>query len=326
MSTLNIFDCSLWQLVHWETVSATAHVAFIKATDGQNTRDPVFDYNWSESKTHRVARSPYHYFRARKLVSSARKQAEHHLKTLAAAGGPGDLLDPATGRPLTWLDCERNDEDLTQNELENALWKYINTIEDNGLAVGIYTSQAWWNTCVTGPHRQTDIPRDRLLWISNPRLTGDPSIPWDWSKRYFAKPSLQWEFHQYSFKGYIAGIFEPNKPGVLGDVDLNRCRWSLETASKRYGVEFTPKPAMALDGSVQPPAPEAIPSRVRIAGNLGSDPLRIRSAPFGAVRAQTWKGIEFDVLATKLDPQNRPWYCIGPDMFIASWYCHAVSY
>jgi hypothetical protein len=47
---------------------------------------------------------------------------------------------------------------------------------------------------------------------------------WDWSKRYASKPSLQWEFHPYSFKGYIAGIFEPNKPGVLGDVDLNRCR------------------------------------------------------------------------------------------------------
>jgi hypothetical protein len=68
------------------------------------------------------------------------------------------------------------------------------------------------------------------------------------------------------------------------------------------------------------------PTRVRIAGNLGSDMLRIRSAPFGAIRAQTWKGVEFDVLATKHDPQNRIWYCIGPDMFVASWYCHAVSY
>jgi len=329
MTDTMIVDVSRYQLVT-PVANSTVHVYLAKSTQGQKKYAPddqVENTFMMAQLDQNALFSPYHYFwRQPTDVASGRKQAEHMarvLEALVSAHG-GKFSDMNwKGRPIVWLDVENvqtslGEPDASQNWMENQIWKFINNIDSLlGADVGIYTSKYGWTT-VTGPgsNRSTDIPRDRALWVSNPG-SQKPAIPWDWEKRY--GPEC-WSIWQYSFTGKVNGIMKPYIPAVQATVDLNKANGNLDWFNRTFGTSLTPK---AIAPPVEPPVVTQ-PKRVEIEMQSAAERLNLRSSPFGGVCAQTWDGVQFPVIGSLKDSQGRDWWQIGPELFVASWYCKAV--
>lgn len=330
MSDVAIVDVSLYQLVTDEACKSV-HAFLAKTSQGQVKYKP----DSQVENTYRVVQrnentvfAPYHYWwRNPTDVATGKKQAEQMARILEnlATTYNGKISDLTwMGKPLVWLDVDPQNGGLgepamTQNQMENGIWKFILNMDSLlGAEVGIYTSQWAW-TSVTGPgkNRSTDIPRDRPLWVSNPRTGGQPLMPWDWEKRYGVDC---WKIWQYSFTGKIPGIMKPNSPSVMATVDLDWANGSLEWFNGQFKTKLTPK-AVVLP-PVDPPV-VVRPDVVEIQMNAG-EMLNIRRSPFGDVCAQTWDGEQFRVTGLAKDGQDRPWWQIGPEMYVASWYCKAV--
>lgn len=328
-NSISIVDVSKWQLVTPKACETT-HLFITKACQGQKKYDPdpqlENTYNVVRADKN-TAFSPYHYWwRNPSDVGTGKKQAEQMariLENLVSVHG-GKFSDlKYNGKPLVWLDVDPvytagGEPEMSQNQMENGIWKFIYRIDELlGAEVGIYTSQYAW-TSVTGPghNRSTDIPKDRPLWVSNPKTSGSPLIPWDWEKRYGLDC---WKIWQHSFTGKIPGIMKPNSPTVIATVDLNRANGSLEWFNSQFNTDLAPKSVV-----VTPPPPVVIqPDRIEIEIQ-GADTLNLRSTPFGTIVAKTWDGVQFPVIGRADDGQGRPWWKIAPEMYVASWYCKGV--
>lgn len=327
-----IVDVSKWQLVT-EEACQHVHAFFVKASQGEKkyNPDPKLESHYKVIRNcSNVVWAPYHYFWRSDRVDNGKRQAENLAAVLGALidthGGKISDLE-WQGKPLIWLDVDPvqtglGEPNVSQNQMENQIWKFINNVDSLlGAEVGIYTSLYAWQS-VTGTSRTTDIPRDRPLWVSNPRTSGKPSMPWDWVKRYGVDC---WKIWQYSFTGKIPGIMKPDKPGTQASVDLNRANGNLAWFNATFKTKLTPKGEVIITPPPPPTEPPVVvlPDRVEIemAGDLR---LNIRTSPFGQVVAQTWDGIQFEVFAYTLDAQKRPWWKIGPEMYIASWYTREV--
>lgn len=324
---ISIVDTSLYQLVKPEACNHV-HVFISKASQGERiSADSQIANTWrTVQAAENTSIAPYHYFWRSNQVDNGKRQAENMarvLENLVSVHG-GKISDLEwQGKPLVWLDVEQQQASLgeppaDQDFMENQIWKFINNIDKLlGAQVGIYTSKYAW-TCVTGPghNRNTDIPRDRPLWISNPG-SKQPAIPWDWEKRY--GPSY-YDLWQYSFTGKVPGIMKPNTPSVQAAVDLDRSKVdSLDWFNKRFGTALQPKTIIA-----PPPPVTEQPKRIEIEMAAGQK-LNLRKAPFGTVCAQTWDGVQFPVIGQALDGQGQPWWQIGPEMYVAGWYCKVIA-
>jgi lysozyme len=194
-ATTKGIDVSKWQdTINWTSVkNAGIAFAFIRLSDGANTKDAKFAANWAGAKSVGIIRGAYQFFRPAQSVTT---QADMMIAAIGTYT-PGDLppvidveddggLAPATvaSRVRQWVD-----------RVQNAL----------GVTPIVYTGKYFWRDEVGGPSSFAPNP----LWIAQ-YTSLCPDLPGPWTR---------WTFWQYTDSGSVAG--------VPGPVDTNRFNGSL---------------------------------------------------------------------------------------------------
>ena len=184
-------DVSRWQGdIDWMKLRTQgANFAFIKATDGGDHLDPMFQKNWRRAKEAGIKRGAYHFFYWCRVASS---QAEWFIRNVPK--------DPDALPPV--IDAEYNGESSCKKRLSRA--KYVEKIKvfaemlerHYGKRPIIYTAPDFYEDNLSG--ELTEYP----FWLRS--VAAHPS------KRY---PNRRWTFWQYSGSGL--------SHGVSGKIDLN---------------------------------------------------------------------------------------------------------
>ena len=184
-------DVSRWQGdIDWMKLRTQgANFAFIKATDGGDHLDPMFQKNWRRAKEAGIKRGAYHFFYWCRVASS---QAEWFIRNVPK--------DPDALPPV--IDAEYNGESSCKKRLSRA--KYVEKIRvfaemlerHYGKRPIIYTAPDFYADNLSG--ELTEYP----FWLRS--VAAHPS------KRY---PNRRWMFWQYSGSGL--------SHGVSGKIDLN---------------------------------------------------------------------------------------------------------
>ncbi|MCR6500006.1 glycoside hydrolase family 25 protein [Shinella sp. CPCC 101442] len=184
-------DVSRWQGdIDWMKLRTQgANFAFIKATDGGDHLDPMFQKNWRKAKEAGIKRGAYHFFYWCRVASS---QAEWFIRNVPR--------DPDALPPV--IDAEYNGESSCKARISRA--KYVEKIKvfaemlerHYGKRPIIYTAPDFYEDNLAG--ELTEYP----FWLRS--VAAHPS------KRY---PNRRWTFWQYSGSGL--------SHGVSGKIDLN---------------------------------------------------------------------------------------------------------
>ena len=181
-------DVSHWQgEIDWSKVRQSGiRFAFVKATQGRDSIDPMFKSNWAALAEGSLLRGAYHF-----LVPDVdgAEQARHFLKTVNF--GTGDLL------PVV-------DVETAGTGLPKVLADFLAEVRKE-LSVDpiIYVSPYFWNDNIA-PTLTAPLPN--ALWIAEygvktPRSTSRIG---------------PWTIWQYSQSGKV--------PGIQGKVDLDRAK------------------------------------------------------------------------------------------------------
>lgn len=171
-----------WSLVSADGISA----AMIKATEGNDYKDPRFDENWTESAEAGLARGAYHFFT---LCSPGADQADNFL---AAAPPEDSALPPAIDLELIGACEARPPQSVVSDELE----EFQNTVEE-----------AWGRPLLV--YARDDFTSEYDIGA----LAGNPQ----WDTHFFVRPGhdewTMWQIH------YFARV-----DGIDGRVDLDVLR------------------------------------------------------------------------------------------------------
>jgi lysozyme len=169
--------------IDWETVGRqkTIKFVFIKATEGISKLDRKFKTNWKFSKSNRIKRGAYHYFRPQ---VSGSEQAKFYLSVVNFK--KGDLY------PV--LDLEEN-----PNSKKALFYKevdaWLKTVE---LATGkrpiLYASKKYYTSYLESRYPKHEI------WVANYKTVKSPL-------------NGKWKFWQHTERAKI--------PGISGRVDQN---------------------------------------------------------------------------------------------------------
>jgi lysozyme len=175
--------------IDWITVRRSGiSFAFVKATEGLTSTDPLFAANWQAARQVGVARGAYHFFRPQ---LDPEQQAKHFLEVL---GNDLGELPPV-------LDVEVLDG-LTPEDVISRTKKCVNVITTSlGSLPILYTGTSFWRDTLKNPPAFADHP----LWIAHYTAGLSPTVPKAWTN---------WTFWQHSQTGHV--------PGINGPVDLNR--------------------------------------------------------------------------------------------------------
>lgn len=184
-------DVSRWQGdIDWMKLRTQgANFAFIKATDGGDHLDPMFQTNWRRAKEAGIKRGAYHFFYWCRVASS---QAEWFIRNVPK--------DPDALPPV--IDAEYNHDSACKKQLSRA--KYVEKIKvfaemlerHYGKRPIIYTAPDFYEDNLAGELKNYPF------WLRS--VAAHPS------KRY---PNRRWVFWQYSGSGL--------SHGVSGKIDLN---------------------------------------------------------------------------------------------------------
>ena len=184
-------DVSRWQGdIDWMKLRTQgANFAFIKATDGGDHLDPMFQKNWRRAKEAGIRRGAYHFFYWCRVASS---QAEWFIRNVPK--------DPDALPPV--IDAEYNGDSACKKRLSRE--KYVEKIRvfaemlerHYGKRPIIYTAPDFYEDNLSGELKQYPF------WLRS--VAAHPS------KRY---PNRRWLFWQYSGSGL--------SHGVEGRIDLN---------------------------------------------------------------------------------------------------------
>lgn len=180
--TLEGIDVSKWQgTINWDQVAgAGISFAFIRVSDGINTYDEKFQYNWSEAQRVGIVRGVYQFFRPGQDPVA---QADLLIAEIGGAMTPGDLP------PV--IDVEAN-SGLSKAAVAAAMQQWLDRVEAVlGVTPLIYTSPGLWSSYVDST-AFSSYP----LWVAHYYVTC-PRMPTGWT---------YWEFHQYTDVGTVAGI------------------------------------------------------------------------------------------------------------------------
>jgi lysozyme len=149
--------------------------AFVKATEGQTMTDKYFNYNWKETKKHRIIRGAYHYY---KPNTNSALQASNFIKTVNLQTGD---LPPV-------LDIEEVGKYGSEN-MKKGIKNWLKLIEKHyGVRPIIYTNVSFYKKYLSGKEF-----KDYNFWIAHYTKT-TPNI------------DNGWIFWQYSDKGIIKNI------------------------------------------------------------------------------------------------------------------------
>lgn len=162
--------------IDWEVVAKDKKVkfVFVKATEGINRLDRKFKTNWEGTKSNKIRRGAYHYFRPQ---FNGVKQAKFYLSVVNFE--KGDLI------PV--LDLEEDPKGaLTPFYKEIDAW--LNTVE---LATGkkpiLYTSRKFYISYLKARYPS------HHLWVANYKTIKSPL-------------NDRWKFWQYTEEAKISGI------------------------------------------------------------------------------------------------------------------------
>lgn len=194
-TTTKGIDVSKWQgTIDWGKVKTAGYAfAFIRVSDGANTKDAKFDANWAGAKSAGVIRGAYQFFRPSQSVSTQANLMIDKIGTYQ----PGDLP------PV--IDVE-DDGGLAPSTVASRVRAWVDQVK---AAVGVepivYTGKYFWRDEVGSPASFAPNP----LWIAQ-YTSLCPDIPGPWAK---------WTFWQYTDSGSV--------PGISGPVDTNRFNGTL---------------------------------------------------------------------------------------------------
>ncbi len=195
-------DVSYYQgEIDWNVLAEDEHVtfAFIKATEGSNHQDERFTENWNNARSAGVYVGAYHFV---SFESSGETQADNFISLVPKQA---NSLPPV-------LDLELYDENIvpTKEQVKEILDPMIEKLEEYyGVKPIIYTSSNVYLKYVVGSYWGHD------LWISNTKC----------------EPLTNWTFWQYSFNGYLPGLWADDIP-----IDLNVYNGSYEKFYEEFGL------------------------------------------------------------------------------------------
>jgi GH25 family lysozyme M1 (1,4-beta-N-acetylmuramidase) len=235
-------DVSSWNgQIDWNVVKSKVAFAFIRASAGIATLDPMYQANVLECERLGIPFGAYHYLKPDK---DFKKQADV-------------FADLARGPLPPVIDVE-TDGGLDKSALGNYLEKFVKRVEVAlGREVAIYTSKGFWDAEVP----LTNWAKNRKLWIAAWTSAPSPALPKEWVE---INQPRDWEFWQWSSKGD-----GPSYGCESTHVDLNRYNGSLAEFEAEYKVIVTNPPP-----PVEPPVPGE-----GLLFQVGVPVLNIRSGP-----------------------------------------------
>lgn len=186
------------QKINWGKLDKRfVQFAFIKATEGGNHKDSMFQENWREAIHHNIPVAAYHFFT---FCKDGEEQARNYIHYV-----PKDSIDLP---PI--IDLEYAGNCTIENRKEDLIAeivKYMEIIEDHyQRKVLIYTTNKFYKN-----YLMYQFP-DNPIWIRD--ILSEPNLP----------DRRGWLFWQFTNKGKLEGIDTP--------VDLNTFNGSPEDFRK----------------------------------------------------------------------------------------------
>lgn len=183
-------DISRWQgNIDWNQVRQSGvSFAFIKATEGGDHSDPLFQRYWREAAQARIPRGAYHYYY---FCRTGAEQAAWFIRNVPRERG---ALPPVLD--IEWTDSKNCPRRPPPQEVKREAEIFMQIVGRHyGQRPLIYTT--------------VDFYRDNQMGTMNAEfwLRSVADHP---SARY---PGQRWSFWQYTGTGSV--------PGIRGDVDLN---------------------------------------------------------------------------------------------------------
>lgn len=171
--------------------------AFIKATEGGNHKDSMFQENWREARDHQILSGAYHFFT---FCKEGEEQARNYIHYV-----PRDSIDLP---PIIDLEYGGNCQEANRKEdLILEITRYLEIIEDHyQRKVIIYTTNEFYRNYLM--NRFPDNP----IWIRD--ILSEPNLP----------DGRKWTFWQFANRGRLDGITTL--------VDLNAFNGSREEFDK----------------------------------------------------------------------------------------------
>ncbi|MDU1892281.1 MAG: GH25 family lysozyme [Dysgonomonas sp.] len=153
--------------------------AFIKATEGGNHKDSMFQENWREARKNNILSGAYHFFT---FCKDGEEQARNYIHYV-----PKDSIDLP---PIIDLEYGGNCQESNRKEdLIFEITKYFEIIEDHyQRKVIIYTTNEFYRN-----YLQNQFP-DNPVWIRD--ILSEPNLP----------DGRKWTFWQFTNRGRLDGI------------------------------------------------------------------------------------------------------------------------
>jgi len=168
--------------------------AFVKATEGGFTKDPLYAANYSGLKENQILRGAYHFFYPQ---LDAQAQASNFLSVVTQLNA-GDLP------PV--LDVEVSGEQ-SPSVIAAAVQQWLDAVQQNlGRTPIIYTAAGFWNAALGGTTSFAGYP----LWVAEYTSNSSPLLPTGFA---------DYVFWQHSQSGSV--------PGIAGNVDLDQFNGSI---------------------------------------------------------------------------------------------------
>lgn len=171
--------------INWNFVKRDSiDFVFMKATEGENFRDPMFEFNWRSAKEKNIIRGAYHFYRP---SVDAEIQAKHFIRTVKLSSGD---FPPV-------LDLEVTDN-RPKAIIIDGIKTWLTIIEKHyGVRPILYVNRNWFQKYVDGNFD------DYIIWMAAYTILPQPKLVND----------KTWIFWQYTNRGRVLGI--------NGAVDLN---------------------------------------------------------------------------------------------------------
>ena len=192
-------DVSRWQgEIDWRAVRRSGVAfAFLKATEGGDVVDPLFEANWEASRKAGIRRGAYHFYY---FCRPAEEQARWFIRNV-----PRDARALPHVLDLEWNPysptCRRRPDGATVRAEAD---RFLDILERHyGRRPIVYTTPQFYRETGIGDLRRTEF------WLRS--TAGHPGEVY---------PGAGWTFWQYTGTGIV--------PGVSGPVDINAFRGSAD--------------------------------------------------------------------------------------------------
>jgi lysozyme len=179
--------------IDWAKVKASGvRFVFIKASEGKNEVDPMFEENFRGAVDAGIVPGTYHFYRP---LLDPLEQAAHYLSVIKEVIGSHPCLPPC-------IDLET--AGVTRTVMNADVRSFMQQISQDGRKGIIYTSPGFWSTYLPAPVlignrlRSADVEwaLDYSLWLAH-YTSGWPSQVYPW---------VGWTFWQHCSAGKVAGI------------------------------------------------------------------------------------------------------------------------